>query len=225
MTVELQRMIGRWSLSGKGHEDLDGYDAGEEMDTFGSLARCSQGALDSRTNFMGTSQPYILYLWEYLNAHNLLKTSFQCLDPKVAARNGGKGIPSIIRSPLERPSPSDETSTLETRAKENEDAISASINLLGINNLRAARLESNSAEKKSLCNIIYNLRTQKRQLIVDRLKAMAAFDDPLTQSLMEQIEEIDEEGKGYIADLDSVVSSEDSEHRTVPRKNPHTPKH
>jgi hypothetical protein len=114
---------------------------------------------------------------------------------------------------------------LETRSKEKEDAISASINLLGINNLRAVRLESNSAEKNSLRNIIYNLRTQKKQLIVDRLKAMAAFDDPLTQSLMEQIEEIDEEVKGYIADLDSVVSSEDSEHRTPPRKNPCTPKH
>jgi hypothetical protein len=110
-------------------------------------------------------------------------------------------------------------------SKENEDAISASINLLGINNPRAARLESNSAEKNSLCNIIYNLRTQKRQLIVDRLKAMSAFDDPLTQSLTEQIEEIDEEVKGYITDLDSVVSSEDSEQRTPPHKNPCTPKH
>jgi hypothetical protein len=98
MTVELQRMIcPRWSLSGKGDEDLDGYNAGEdEEDVFGSLTRCSQGALDSRANFWGTSQPYILYLWEYLNAHDLLKTSFQHLDPKVAAKNGGKGVPSII---------------------------------------------------------------------------------------------------------------------------------
>jgi hypothetical protein len=54
---------------------------------------------------------------------------------------------------------------------------------------------------------------------------MAAFDDPLTQSLTEQIKEIDEEVKGCIADLDSVVSSEDSEHRTPPCKNPCTPKH
>jgi hypothetical protein len=90
MTVELQRMIGRWSLSGKGDEDLDGYGAGEEMNTFGRLVRCSQGALDSRANFMGTSQPYILYLWEYLNAHDLLKTSFsvwiQRLQPGMEAR-------------------------------------------------------------------------------------------------------------------------------------------
>ena len=98
MTVELQRMISpRWSLSGKGDVDLDGYNAGEdEEDVFGSLSRCSQGALGSHANFLGTSQPYILYLWEYLNAHDLLKTSFQHLDPKVAAKNGGKGVPSII---------------------------------------------------------------------------------------------------------------------------------
>jgi hypothetical protein len=92
MTVELQRMISRWSLSGKGDEDLDGYNAGEdEEDVLGSLTCCSQGALNSRANFWGTSQPYILYLWEYLNAHDLLKTSFQRLDPKVAAKKWREG--------------------------------------------------------------------------------------------------------------------------------------
>ena len=65
MTVELQRMISRWSL--------DEYDAGEDEDmhVFGSLKCCSHGALDSRANFLGTSKSYIMYLWEYLNAHDL----------------------------------------------------------------------------------------------------------------------------------------------------------
>jgi hypothetical protein len=36
---------------------------------------------------------------------------------------------------------------------------------------------------------------QKRQLVIDRLKAMAACDDSLAQLLMEQIGEIDEEIK------------------------------
>ena len=71
MSVNLQWLIGRWSLSGKGDEDLGGHTADE--DNVGSL-RCSQGALDSCANFLGTSQPYILYLREYLDAHNLLKT-------------------------------------------------------------------------------------------------------------------------------------------------------
>ena len=89
--------------------DLDGYNAGEdEEDVFGSLTRCSQGALDSRANFWGTSQPYILYLWEYLNAHDLLKTTFQSMDPTVAAKNGRKGVSSNIRSQSAKHSPSDE---------------------------------------------------------------------------------------------------------------------
>ena len=61
-------MIGCWSLSGNGDEDLDGH-TGDE-DNFGSLY-CSQGKLDSRANFLGTLQAYILYLWEYLDAHHI----------------------------------------------------------------------------------------------------------------------------------------------------------
>jgi hypothetical protein len=79
-----------------------------------------------------------------------LKTSFKRLDPKVIAKNGGKGVLSILRSQLAKHSPSDESSTLGTsRMSENEDAISISINLLGENNLRAARLESDATEKKN----------------------------------------------------------------------------
>ncbi len=74
MLVELQRLIGRWSLSDKGDEDLDGHTAEEE--DFGSL-HCSQGALDSHANFLGTSQLYILYLWKFLDVYDLLRTSFQ----------------------------------------------------------------------------------------------------------------------------------------------------
>jgi hypothetical protein len=143
MIVELHRLIGRWSLSGKGDEDLDEYDANDKNDNLMNLSCCSQGAIDSQANFLGTSQPYILHLWEYLNAHDLLKTSFQCLDPKVVAKNGGKGVPSIICSLPVKCSPSD-TSTMELTNRENEDAISVSITLLGENNLRAARIESNA---------------------------------------------------------------------------------
>jgi hypothetical protein len=60
---------------------------------------------------------------------------------------------------------------------------------------------------------------QKRQVVVDRLKAMASFDDPLAQLLMEQIGEIDEEIKQNTKDLDSVMCSE---HSTPPCKNPCT---
>jgi hypothetical protein len=187
MLVELQWLIGCWSLSGKGDKDLDGHTADEDM--FGSL-RCSQGALDSRANFLGTSQPYILYLWEYLDAHDLLKTSFQRLDTKVATRNGGKGVTfNIIRSDIA--TPYDKTLTLRTNkttpspASFDNKISMTSIELLGESNIRAARIESNSAEKNTLCNIIFNLQTQKRQMGVNRLKALSVFDNPLAQSLQQ----------------------------------------
>jgi hypothetical protein len=158
MLVELQRLIGHWSLSGKGDENLDGHTADEDM--FGSL-HCSQGALDSHANFLDTLQPYILYLWEYLNANDLLKTSFQRLDAKVAARNGGKGVPPVIRSNIA--TPSEETSTLGTNKTTPspasfDDKISMIIESLGDSNVRAARIESSAAEKNTQRNMIFNLR-------------------------------------------------------------------
>ena len=51
-----------------------------------------------------TFQAYIQYLWEYLNAHNLLNTYFQRLNREAAAKNGGKRVLSIIRSDKENPS-------------------------------------------------------------------------------------------------------------------------
>jgi hypothetical protein len=166
MIVELHRLIGRWSLSGKGDEDLDEYDTDEENNIFGNLNCCSQGALDSRVNFLGTSQPYILYLWEYLNAHNLLKMPFQYLDPKVAAKNGGKGVPFIICSLPAKCSPSD-SSTMESTNRENEDAISVSITLLRENNLKAVCIESNATEKihSAILSTIYK-RKRGRSLSI-----------------------------------------------------------
>ena len=214
--VELQWLIGRWSLSGKGDEDLDGHTT--EEDNFGSL-RCSQGALDSRANFLGTSQPYILYLWEYLDAHDLLRTSFQRLDEKVAARNGGKGVPSIVQSGKAKHS--DDASTLGTKGFD-DDKIGSSIQSLGESNIRAAHIESNAAEKNTLRNLIFNLRTQKRQMVVEHLKAMSVIDNPLAESLREQIEEIEVEIKEYTSNLDSIMGAE--MRTTPPRKNLTSPR-
>jgi hypothetical protein len=150
-------------------------------------------------------------LWEYLDAHNLLKTSFQRLDAKVAARNGGKGVPSVIRSDLA--TPSEETLTLGTNKTTPspasfDDKISMSIESLRDSNVRAARIESNAAEKNTLRNMIFNLQTHKGQLGVDRLKALSVFDDPLAQSLQQQIEEIDNEITEYTGNLDSILGLE-----------------
>ncbi len=156
MLVELQRLIGRWSLSGKGDEDLDGHTGDEN--NFGTL-RCSQGALDSHANFLGISQPYILYLWEFLDAHDLLRTSFQRLNGKVATRNRGKGVLSIVQSGKAKPL-SDDTSTLGTNKTKNssasgfvDDRISNSIQLL--ERATSERRVSNQMQQRKIRYAIY----------------------------------------------------------------------
>jgi hypothetical protein len=101
-----------------------------------------------------------------------------------------------------------------------DDKISMSIESLGESNIRAARIESNAAEKNTLHNMIFNLRTQKRQLGVDRLKALSVFDDPLALSLQEQIEEIDNEITEYTGNLDSIssIAMKTPPHKNVTRK-------
>jgi hypothetical protein len=59
-------------------------------------------------------------LWEFLDAHDLLRTSFQRLDEKIATRNGRKGVPSIIQSGKAKPS--DNASTLGTNKTKNSPA-------------------------------------------------------------------------------------------------------
>jgi hypothetical protein len=154
-----------------------------------------------------------------LDAHDLLRTSFQRLDEKVAARNGGKGVPSLVQSGKAKHS--DDASTLGTKGFD-DDKIGSSIQSLGESNIRAARIESNTAEKNTLRNLLFNLRTQKRQMVVERQKAMSVFDDPLAESLREQIEEIEVEIKEYTSNLDSIMGAE--MRTTPPRKNLTSPR-
>jgi hypothetical protein len=146
-------------------------------------------------------------LWEFSDAHDLLRTSFQRLDENVAARNGGKGVPSIIQSGKAKPS--DGALTLGSNKTKNspasgfnDDIIGNSIQWLGESNTRAAHIESNTEEKNTLRNLLFNLRTQKRQMVVERLKAMSVFNNPLAESLGKQIEEIEIEIKEFTLNLD-----------------------
>jgi hypothetical protein len=137
----------------------------------------------------------------------------QRLNEKVAAINGGKGFPSIIQSGKAKPS--DDASTLGTNKTKNspasgynDDRIGNSIQSLGESNIRAVHIQSNTAEKNTLTNLLFNLRTQKRQMAVERLKAMPVFDNPLAESLGEQIEEIEVEIKEYTSNLGSLMGAE-----------------
>ena len=45
-------------------------------------------------------------------------------------------------------------------------------------------------------------------MVVERQKAMSVFDNPLAESLREQIEEIEVEIKKYTSNLDSIMGAE-----------------
>ena len=45
-------------------------------------------------------------------------------------------------------------------------------------------------------------------MVVEHLKAMSVFDNPLAESLGEQIEEIEVEIKEYTSNLDSIMGAE-----------------
>jgi hypothetical protein len=121
---ELKRKIEKWEMSGQGDggrmtfdfEDEDALGCGEDDITsmeelsseaglsaeprpkpaFGELSNRPRAALDSRSAFFRDKESYLLYLWEVLDNNNLMVSSMQRLDNRVAAMNGADGIPSVI---------------------------------------------------------------------------------------------------------------------------------
>ena len=113
MNVNLVRIVQNWECSGQGdggYDDLDDEDNDEEDGddgdgdggkgerVFGSLKNRSQRALDSRSSFFANKEPYLLYLWEVLDNHDLLVSSMQRLNSCALAANGADGIPAVIGS-------------------------------------------------------------------------------------------------------------------------------
>ncbi len=96
MTVSLQRIIRNWQHSRQGDGGIDIDDDVDEE--FGSLNNWPHGALNTRLAFLGNNQSYLLYLWEMLNKYQLLSTAFSELNNKMSAKNGGKGISSVINN-------------------------------------------------------------------------------------------------------------------------------
>ena len=67
-----------------------------ESPAFGSTHNHPQLALDQCKNFMERKCTYLLYLWETLECHDLLRSSMQHLNNDVSAANGSFGMPSVI---------------------------------------------------------------------------------------------------------------------------------
>jgi len=129
---ECKRIIEKWERSGQGdggYDDLDDEDNDEEDGddgdgdggkgerVFGSLKNRSQRALDSRSSFFANKEPYLLYLWEVLDNHDLLVSSMQRLNSCALAANGADGIPAVIGRNLT----GDESVSVTTGTRTNSD--------------------------------------------------------------------------------------------------------
>lgn len=98
MNVNLVRIVRNWERSGQGDGGIDVDNDGDKDGDFGQLSNRSRGALCTRSGFLGTNQPYLLYLWEMLNKYQLLCTAFTELDKKMSSKNGGDGVPSVVNN-------------------------------------------------------------------------------------------------------------------------------
>jgi hypothetical protein len=146
MMVDLKRVIANWEKSGQGDGGVDDDEEDIGDGRFGSLQNRDRGALDCRCNFVKYHQSYLLYLWHMLDKHNLLVSSLQRLDTKVAASNGATGVPSIImQDAVEEKSVASRISKITTA--ENLAHLSDSIKSLSSSALAMARMEAEQKEK------------------------------------------------------------------------------
>jgi hypothetical protein len=157
MTVTLQRIIHKWTLSGQGDDGVDVNDGDvdhEDQHEFGSLANRPRGALDRRAAFLGNSQPYLLYFWEMLDKYQLLSTAFSELNQKMSAKNGGEGVPSAVNSWLN--SDSDENKEWENEQWEFSDTGSSVASSARKKKSDTGSSVASSARKKKYSRGVFN---------------------------------------------------------------------
>mmetsp|Transcript_12892 Transcript_12892/g.24210 ORF Transcript_12892/g.24210 Transcript_12892/m.24210 type:complete len:518 (+) Transcript_12892:68-1621(+) len=111
MRTSLIRIIDNWEHSGQGDggndynfddedgvEIRDGYEVNNEQEKqFGELKDHSRRALDSRSSFLQKRPSYLLYFWEMIDKHDLLKTTVnRRLNEGTGALDGSVGsVPTV----------------------------------------------------------------------------------------------------------------------------------
>ena len=196
MTVTLQRIIRRWTLSGQGDGGVDVNDGDidhEDQHEFGSLANRPRGALDRRAAFLGNSQPYLLYFWEILDKYQLLSTAFSELNQKMSAKNGAEGVPSAVAtwfnfdsdeneecefsedtgsslasSATKKKSPNQSSAARSSSKKVTHNNFSEGLHRLADSNIIAARMDYGSSIRTNILSLQAEIRSYD----------MALTDDP-----------------------------------------------
>ena len=226
---ELKRKIENWEMSGQGDGgcvtfdiyDEDSVGCGEDdimeklsddlsadpprpKPAFGELRNRPRAALDSRAAFFRDKESYLLYLWEVLENNNLMVSSMQRLDKRVA---GADGIPSVIGR---RKRNADESSAMTTGGESDGDnhdrsstkkieQLSKTIDEHGKKMVSVAKMKVEQRDKE-LCyaqqaearNSIRALGSEKRQLLIQMLAEKVKNNTAMEKVYADAIAEIDQ---------------------------------
>ena len=92
--------------------------------------------------FCTNNQSYLLYYWEVMDKHDLLRNSFQRLNEEIASVDGTSSVPSAIKSYS-----SEKESTSSKKNAKNWDNFAFCIQNLATKNLQAASMAAEEAKK------------------------------------------------------------------------------
>ena len=224
----LKRNIENWEMSGQGDggcltfdiDDEDSLGCGEDdimeklsdelsayprpKPAFGKLSNRPRAALDSRAAFFRDKESYLLYLWEVLDNNDLMVSSMQRLDNRVAAMNGADGIPSDIGNKRKADESSvttgGESDSDNHRSSKKIEQLSKTINEHGKKMVSVAKMKVEQHDKE-LCyaqqaearNSIRALGSEKRQLLIQMLAEKVKNNTVMEKVYADVIAEIDQE--------------------------------
>jgi hypothetical protein len=174
---------------------------------FGSLKNRSQRALDSRSSFFVNKQPYLLYLWEVLENHDLLVSSMQRLNSIAIAANGADGITLVIDK---------KASCDESSGKQRDKFSAKKLNELSNTMMKCVQREKDrqyamQAEvRASLCT----LNAEKRQMTIQMEAERVKKNKVMEQVYADAIAEIEKKEAEEQALLNETVSTPQKSNRS-----------
>jgi hypothetical protein len=243
MMGQLKRIVQNWEASGQG----DGSNSVQFELGVLSEER-SEYAISSRARFFKYKELYLLYLWDVAEMFDLTRSCMQTLDPKVAAGDGGKDVPSVFEQ-------GDESSigSLDSKgtngSKGSKEIADIAANLKQFNKQSEALQKFKGEEKEKdrkhatkertlseyhstkerISREIESLEKEKRgyewELLKSKRQRLDNSDaDPITLSMQEFVDSIGVQllsKKKELEDLDVKMSA----HQTTPQKSNVTPTH
>jgi hypothetical protein len=246
---ELKRKIENWEMSGQGDggcltfdiDDEDSLGCGEDdimekpcdelsadprpKPAFGKLSNRPRAALDSRAAFFRDKESYLLYLWEVLDNNDLMVSSMQRLDNRVAAMNGADGIPSVIGNKRKADESSvttgGESDSDNHRSSKKIEQLSKTINEHGKKMVSVAKMKVEQRDKE-LCyaqqaearNSIRALGSEKRQLLIQMLTEKVKNNTAMEKVYADAIAEIDQKLEQENALLSASTSTPQKSNRS-----------